>query len=650
MVSKREGYQPDEPLCATVPGVSGAMKDVHGNSPIGRAASLALFALPLLYVATIFSTAVHEILGHGLSAVLLGGEFSGFTLRWDAMGRAFTNLPANAPVAHRIVCLAGGVIATSLFGGLLWGLTVFFRRRPDIQLALLIGAFILLVDGISYAFWNAYHPVAPGDIGRVIALCGDPRSPEGVIVRWALLFAGGPVFLGAMFCLGIAAFVRIETLILDGGQFGGKSRVAALFFLLALPGSAAWFLFDWNQVAPGIGLVPNVAGALSVCAVAVALLRYRPRWEHAGPVPTITRRHVVLSWICLLATAASLLLWFSDGVRWGPTAQYLRIVEEAPAIDENGSPRIIGPLSISPSGEFLHCGIEKDDDRRYVIVPLAESDSELIPMPYDRYLGARWRRRAGHDELSVFVLGQVNALKTFRVSAAGVTEASACSVPPNRRVRLPFNCWSPGGGILALSVSELDAKDGVFPPNRIGFSKDGGATIRISAIPSPLFLSWIDDETLYMVHAVDEKGTVLSRVELDVDSLEVQTQEMLRSETHIALGTQSLHGSLVYGIGETFYRDNEVFAVMPEKMQRPFIDGGYVVVVSQNGLRLYVLDAAGRIVSTERTPEESICIGVSAARKSVYLTALSPENRVRVWACDFSGTDAQIILEADSAP
>jgi len=644
-----ETYGPDGPPWAALPGVSGTMKDVRSNSPIRRAAALVLFALPLLYVATIFSTAVHEILGHGLSAVLLGGDFSGFTLRWDAMGWAFSDLPAEAPRLHQILQLAAGVIATTVCGALLWGLVLFFRKRPDIQLVLLVGASILLVDGISYAFWNAYHPVAPGDIGRIIALCGGPQSSEVMILRWGLLAAGGALLAGVTFCLGIAAFVRIETLILKEGQFTGTSRPLALFFLLVLPGSAAWFVFDWNQVAPGIGFVPNVAGALSVFAVAVMLFWYRPRLKYAGPVPSITRRHVLLSWTCLLATVVSLLLWFSDGVRWGLMAEYLRIMEDTPAVEEKGPPKIVGPFSVSPSGEYLDCGAEKDGSRcRHMIVPLARSDSEPRPLPYDRCLGARWRPRADHDELSVLVLGEVDAINTFSVSAAGVSEISSYAVPANHRVRLPFNCWSPSGDILALLISELDTEDGVFPPKRIGFSKDGGATIRISAIPSPLFLSWVDDDTLYMVHAVDERGTVLSKVELDVDSMTVETKEVLRSRTHIALGTQNLHGSLVYGIGETFFRDDEIFAVMPGKMQRPFVDGGYVAAVSQDGLRLYVLDVARQIVSAQKTSEKSICIGVSAATKCVYLTALSPGDRVGVWAYDFSGRGGQIILEADS--
>ena len=59
----------------------------HRDSPVVRAVSLALFVLPIVYVAEILSVAVHEILGHGLSAVALGGSFSGFTLKWDAGGR-----------------------------------------------------------------------------------------------------------------------------------------------------------------------------------------------------------------------------------------------------------------------------------------------------------------------------------------------------------------------------------------------------------------------------------------------------------------------------------------------------------------------------------------------------------------------------------
>ena len=46
------------------------------------------FVAPVGYVASIFAVAVHEILGHGCTAWLVGGSFTGFALLPDAMGWA----------------------------------------------------------------------------------------------------------------------------------------------------------------------------------------------------------------------------------------------------------------------------------------------------------------------------------------------------------------------------------------------------------------------------------------------------------------------------------------------------------------------------------------------------------------------------------
>ena len=151
------------------------MSVIRGNNTITRAVKLTFFILPIIYVAEILCTTVHEVLGHGLSAVILSGQFSGFTVKWDGMGWAFTSLPAGAPATHHILHLASGIIATTVCGAIVWGLVFFFRRRPDIQMALLIGAFILLIDGIDYVLWNAYHHMpSTGDIGRIIMFwrCG----------------------------------------------------------------------------------------------------------------------------------------------------------------------------------------------------------------------------------------------------------------------------------------------------------------------------------------------------------------------------------------------------------------------------------------------------------------------------------------------
>lgn len=292
------------------------MNAIFKRSPVSRAAGLALFLVPIAYVAGILGVAVHEILGHGLAAVLLGGEFSGFILKWDTMGSAFCVLPSTAPQSHHVLHLASGVIATTICGAILLGLAFLSRKRADVQLALLVASFVVLMDGIPYVLWNSYHPVPPGDIGRIISLSCGPQPPEDSAIRWALLTVGVLLFAGTTFYFCTSAFMKTEELILNGGQFTGSSRLLALFFFLALPGSVGWFLFDWNQLAPGVGPLPCVVGALSVAAMAALLFWFRPKSAHKEPAHPITWRHIAVSWSCLIVTVIALALWFQDGVRW----------------------------------------------------------------------------------------------------------------------------------------------------------------------------------------------------------------------------------------------------------------------------------------------------------------------------------------------
>jgi hypothetical protein len=301
-------------------GANASMMYIHAlaeDSPLRRATGLVLFVLPIGYTAEILSVAVHEILGHGLSAALLGGTFSGFVLKWDAMGWAFCGLPPTAPLAHQVLYLASGVIATTVCGVIFLGLTFFFRRRPDIQLALLVVSLVCLMDGIPYVLWNAYHPVLPGDIGWIISLCREAQLPGISAIRWGLFTVSAFLFAGVTLVLCVSIFVRLEALVLDGRQFTGRSRVLALLCLLVVPGWLGWFMFDWNQLIPGIGMLPDFVGAFTVVTAAAVLFWYRPRLEQETPVGAIAWHHVALSWMCLMATMLALGFWFQEGVQWG---------------------------------------------------------------------------------------------------------------------------------------------------------------------------------------------------------------------------------------------------------------------------------------------------------------------------------------------
>jgi hypothetical protein len=63
----------------------------------GRLGSLAAFLAPLAFLALVLPASVHEVPGHGGAALLLGGEFRGFEVHLDGMGRACASLQVPGP-------------------------------------------------------------------------------------------------------------------------------------------------------------------------------------------------------------------------------------------------------------------------------------------------------------------------------------------------------------------------------------------------------------------------------------------------------------------------------------------------------------------------------------------------------------------------
>jgi hypothetical protein len=606
------------------------MNIIRGGNTISRAVRLAFFVLPLIYVAEVMCTTIHEVLGHSLSAVLLGGQFSGFTVKWDTMGWAFADLPAGAPVTHHILFLASGIIATTVGGAILWGLVFLFRRRPDIQLSLLIGAFIFLIDGIDYIVWNAYHPVPSGDIGGIIMFCRLLEFPDPAVLQWVLLITGALLFAGVTFYFCTSIFVRIEALILNEGQFKGKSRILALFLFLALPGAYEFLSFDWNQIAPGIGRLPNVAGAMSIIAIAGLLFWYRPRLKIGNTVPPITWLHITVSATCLLMTITALALWLNEGVRWKVSEEYK-------------APRIIGPVAISGSGDLLVCGVKRDNAWQRYIITLTQGDFEPIVLEFpgsDKCLGVAWRPSVEHDELLFVTGGQEQQIKRFRISGNDISEISSYPVDPDLLVIHPV--WNPGGSILALRVSQL--LDGEYHGSYLGFSKDYGKTIDISHVPATINRSWVDDYRLYIAvggHSEDS-DMVMSEVRLDAENMSCEINEVLQSEEiYLARGTSD--GSAVYASGSKIFRNDTLLCQLPEDIGRLVMDDDFVACLSYDGQRIYVLNDKEEIIDTIQIPERPSLLGMSAGHKCIYLMA---GDRSRIYRYNFVEKSESTVFDA----
>jgi hypothetical protein len=109
--------------------------------------TVALYAIPearvLSYPLVLLSTLAHE-LGHGLTAVLVGGQFASFELYADASGVALTGTSGRM---QQVAVLAGGLIGPSIAAVLLFvmGKTPERARTCLMLIAVLLAAALLLV-------------------------------------------------------------------------------------------------------------------------------------------------------------------------------------------------------------------------------------------------------------------------------------------------------------------------------------------------------------------------------------------------------------------------------------------------------------------------------------------------------------------------
>ncbi len=189
----------------------------------------ALYVIPggelVGYPLILLSTYVHEM-GHGLTAIAVGGRFIDLRIFGDASGVALSATSGGA-LAQAAVA-AGGLVGPAIAAAA--GFTL--GRRPRMaRVTLLIGGLLVLVTGIIWVRSLVGWLVVLGLAAISLAV--------GVMVkqdRWSQLWL---VFLSVQ--LGLSVFSRGEYLFAEGASTGagfGPSDSAAIADALLLP---YWF-------------------------------------------------------------------------------------------------------------------------------------------------------------------------------------------------------------------------------------------------------------------------------------------------------------------------------------------------------------------------------------------------------------------------
>jgi len=260
------------------------------------------FVAPLGYVAYIASVAIHELVGHGCTAWLLGGQFTGFALMPDGMGWADGWSPE-----HENVLLAGGVISGIVFGAmfLVAAVTV---AHPLWRVSLLLFSICCFEDAAPYAFWNSLFPRPPGDFGRILL---DLNSES---VRWTLIVVFGTIYVGATVWLNVLIFRCFESIL---GCLGKRRAILIAWLLFGLGGGLSWFAFDWNQLIEGVGRLPQYTGASLQLSVAPLLVWIRQRDVECVDISrTFWTYSIVAAWLVCIGLVVTLAVWLRHGVSW----------------------------------------------------------------------------------------------------------------------------------------------------------------------------------------------------------------------------------------------------------------------------------------------------------------------------------------------
>lgn len=275
------------------------------DSPsLGRRLLLAgLVVVPLAYASMLAGTVVHEVLGHGLTAIAVGGEFHGFVIRADGAGYARTSGDEN----HRIAVLAAGIVVTTVVGFALLLAARRLRGRDFACVAALVPALLFLQESGSYAFWGALVGRPPADFGKIVHMVGTQEA------RVVLSIASGAVWLAAV-------VLGMRELFLWMQRVTGSSttrRALAVLASFAVVDAGLWMVFDWDRFVPGLARWPSVVA--SAVDVGVMALLFQFRRADVPPASTDAarwRRAILVSWVAsALFSVVVLVVWRGPPLR-----------------------------------------------------------------------------------------------------------------------------------------------------------------------------------------------------------------------------------------------------------------------------------------------------------------------------------------------
>lgn len=280
-----------------------------------------LWMIPMVYLAMIAAVMAHEVIGHGIVAAALGGTFSGFGIRPDAMGWASVDIISLTPLRQAII-FAGGAVVTTVMSLLLFALGYRWRNRFFSAATCWVFAFAFLCDGVPYFFWDSIYQGVIGDPSAILRL----YPLEGMRIAW--IIGSGLLGVASIWGFNHLMLKGILRFLKNSLQASPKEIVVVASTLFAIQ-SLAWLSFDWQQLIPvaDIGILPVIVPiALTAIALGAEAFRAMKRAKITGEMTATGgvnkaaiswKTPLILAWGSAIAVAAIIVAWLQYGVSFG---------------------------------------------------------------------------------------------------------------------------------------------------------------------------------------------------------------------------------------------------------------------------------------------------------------------------------------------
>jgi len=273
-----------------------------------KALQILLFSIPVIYIGIILTVFVHEVFGHGLTALFLGGQFNSFSIFLDGMGYANIDV-SNLSDSKIILVLLSGAVFTTLFSVLFLILGLVFRKKTFVSAAFLYFAFASLLDGVPYFLWDAIFLGGVGDYSHIWTLYPNFAGRITLIILCGSLLFSGIAFFNFLLLKNWGGWMaEVKPLTTKW-----KIVLCLIIFSLQVMG---WLSFDWNQLIPGIGLLPSTAAIVLTLFFLIFLSIVQKIDENLPPrqKASHSERAIALAWIFCIALAITIMVWFQNGV------------------------------------------------------------------------------------------------------------------------------------------------------------------------------------------------------------------------------------------------------------------------------------------------------------------------------------------------